>query len=179
VAAKKKTKPPVEPVKKLRVTPQLKAWGNGRIPDSELFTIVGGGRLYGPAAFWWNVMADEARKARVDLRGVSAGYRSYASQEALFLQRYSTRPTGRIPQVTRKWNGVTFYLKRGMAPCSSPGLSPHGWGLAQDIEVPKRTYDWMCKNAPRFGFYLQGKSKLPNGKPNPEFEAWHWQFCNL
>ena len=176
MAAKKRTP---EPVKKMTVTPQLRAWGNGRIPDTELYEIKGGGRLYGPAAFWWNVMADEARKARVDLRGVSAGYRSYASQEALFLSRYSTTPTGRVPQVTRKWQGVTWYLKRGVSPCASPGMSPHGWGLAQDIEVPKRTYDWMCKNAPFYGFYLQGKSKLPNGKPNPEFEAWHWQFCNL
>lgn len=176
MAAKKRTP---EPVKKMTVTPQLRAWGNGRIPDTELFEIKGGGRLYGPAAFWWNVMADEARKARVDLRGVSAGYRSYASQEALFLSRYSTTPTGRVPQVTRRWNGVTWYLKRGVSPCASPGMSPHGWGLAQDIEVPKRTYDWMCNNAPFYGFYLQGKSKLPNGKPNPEFEAWHWQFCNL
>lgn len=177
--ATKKRKTTPEPVKRMTITPQLRAWGNGRIPDTELYEIKGGGRLYGPAAFWWNVMADEARKSRVDLRGVSAGYRSYASQEALFLQRYSTTPTGRIPQVTRKWNGVTWYLKRGVSPCASPGTSPHGWGLAQDIEVPTRTYNWMCNNAPRFGFYLQGKSKLPNGKPNPEFEAWHWQFCNL
>ena len=176
MASKKRTP---EPVKRMTITPQLRAWGNGRIPDTELYEIKGGGRLYGPAAFWWNVMADEAAKSRVDLRGVSAGYRSYASQEALFLQRYSTTPTGRIPQVTRRWNGVTWYLKRGVSPCASPGMSPHGWGLAQDIEVPKRTYDWMCKNAPFYGFYLQGKSKLPNGKPNPEFEAWHWQFCNL
>ena len=179
MAAKKKRKAVVEPVKRMKVTPQLKAWGNGRLPESELYEIVGGGRLYGPAAFWWNVMAEEARKQKIDLRAVSTGYRSYGRQEALFLQRYSQKPTGRIPKVTRKWNGTTWYLKRGMSPCATPGTSPHGWGLAQDIEVPARTYRWMCKNAPFYGFYLQGKSKLPNGKPNPEFEAWHWQFCNL
>ena len=177
--ATKKRKATPEPVAKMVITPQLRAWGNGRIPENELVEIKGGGRLYGPAAFWWNVMAEEARKSKVDLRGVSAGYRSYKSQEALFLSRYDTKPTGRGPQVTRRWNGVTWYLKRGASPCASPGTSPHGWGLAQDIEVPTRTYRWMCNNAPRFGYYLQGKSKLPNGKPNPEFEAWHWQFCHL
>jgi zinc D-Ala-D-Ala carboxypeptidase len=176
--ATKKRKATPEPVKRMRIPTELRKYGNGRIPDLELHDIIGGGRLWGQAAFWWNVMATEARKNKIDLRAVSEGYRSYARQEALFLQRYSQKPTGRIPQVTRKWNGVTWYLKRGMSPCASPGASPHGWGLAQDIEVPARTYRWMCKNAPFYGFYLQGKSKLPNGKPNPEFEAWHWQFCN-
>ena len=179
MAAKKKTKSVPEPVKKMRITPQLKKWGNGRIPEKELHRISGGGTMYGPAAFWWNLMSFEAKKSKIDLRAVSSGYRSYARQEALFLVRYSQNPTGRIPQVTRRWNGVTWYLKRGMSPCASPGTSPHGWGLAQDIQVPARTYRWLCKNAPQYGFYLQGKSKLPNGKPNPEFEAWHWQFCHL
>jgi hypothetical protein len=27
----------------------------------------------------------------------------------------------------------------------------------------------------KYPFYLQGKPTLPNGKKNPEFEAWHWQ----
>ena len=174
----RKRKATPEPVKKMQIPAELRKYGNGRIPDLELHDIIGGGRLWGQAAFWWNVMASEARKQKIDLRAVSEGYRSYARQEALFLQRYSQKPTGRIPEVTRRWNGVTWYLKRGMSPCASPGTSPHGWGLAQDIEVPTRTYNWMCKNAPFYGFYLQGKSKLPNGKPNPEFEPWHWQFCN-
>jgi peptidoglycan hydrolase-like protein with peptidoglycan-binding domain len=34
----------------------------------------------------------------------------------------------------------------------------------------------MCENAPRFGFYLQG-APTKDGKPNPEYEAWHWQYC--
>ena len=174
----RKRKATPEPVKRMQIPAELRKYGNGRIPDLELHDIIGGGRLWGQAAFWWNVMASEARKQKIDLRAVSEGYRSYARQEALFLQRYSQKPTGRIPEVTRRWNGVTWYLKRGMSPCASPGTSPHGWGLAQDIEVPTRTYNWMLKNAPAYGFYLQGKSKLPNGKPNPEFEPWHWQFCN-
>jgi hypothetical protein len=37
----------------------------------------------------------------------------------------------------------------------------------------------LSHNAPKYGYYLQGKQKLPNGKPNPEYEAWHWQFCHL
>ena len=176
--ATKKRKALPEPVAKMVVPPRLKKYGNGRLPETELQSIVGGGRLWNEAACWWNLMAEEAKKSKVELRAVSAGYRSYEKQEALFLSRYSTKPTGRIPKVTRRWNRVTWYLKRGVSPCATPGTSPHGWGLAQDIEVPTRTYRWMCENAPRYGFYLQGKSKLPNGKPNPEFEPWHWQYCH-
>jgi hypothetical protein len=31
--------------------------------------------------------------------------------------------------------------------------------------------DWLCVNAPKYGFYLQGSD--PKSK---EFEAWHWQY---
>jgi len=48
-----------------------------------------------------------------------------------------------------------------------------------DLEVPPTTFAWLVHNAPRYGFYLQGPKYLSNGKPNPEYEAWHWQFCNL
>lgn len=172
-------KPTPEPVKKLTVPPALKAYGNGKIPAHELAPIHSGGKLYGPAAFWWNIMHEEASKQGITLKSVSGGYRSYRAQEALFLDRYSQTPTGRKPEVTRRWGGKLWYLRKGKSPSATPGTSPHGWGLAQDIEVPRKTYRWMCENAPRFGFYLQGASRLPNGRKNPEFEAWHWQFCHF
>ena len=88
-------KPTPEPVKKLVVPPALKTYGNGMIPEHELARLHSGGTMYGPAAFWWNIMHDEALKAGIKLKGVSGGYRSYASQEAVFRLRYSTKPTGR------------------------------------------------------------------------------------
>lgn len=172
-------KPTPEPVKKLVVPPALKAYGNGKIPAHELADIAGGGRLYGPVAFWWNVMAEEARKQGIAIKSVSGGYRSYRAQEALFLDRYSPEPTGRRPEVTRTWNKRKWWLRKGKAPAATPGTSNHGWGMAQDIEVPRKTYEWMCNNAPFYGFYLQGPSRLANGRKNPEFEAWHWQFCHF
>jgi LAS superfamily LD-carboxypeptidase LdcB len=168
-----------EPVKKLKVPKELRKYGNGKLPASELHPITGGGTMWGTAAFWWNHMAAEAATAGVVIAGVSNGYRSYEQQERLFLLRYSSKPTGRTPEVTRRWKLKKWYLRKGKSPSATPGTSPHGWGLAQDIEVPGRTYKWMCENAPRYGFYLQGPSKLRNGKPNPEFEAWHWQFCHV
>ena len=35
----------------------------------------------------------------------------------------------------------------------------------------------MCENAPNYGFYLQGAPTKADGKANPEYEAWHWQYC--
>ena len=168
-----------EPVKKLVVPDALKAYGNGKIPAHELAQLTSGGTMYGPAAFWWNHMCADAANAGITIKSVSEGYRSYERQEALFLARYALKSTGRKPEVTRRWNGKTWFLRKGKSPSATPGTSNHGWGLAQDIEVPRRTYRWMCENAPRFGFYLQGPSKLANGRNNPEFEAWHWQFCHF
>lgn len=134
--------------------------------------------LWYQAAAAWNRMYAAALQDGVRLECVSFGYRSLPRQKALFLERYSLKKTLRRPEVTREWDGRTWYLKRGKSPSATPGTSNHGWGLAQDIKVPRKTFRWMCLNAPRFGFYLQGHSKLPNGKPNPEWEAWHWQFCD-
>lgn len=171
-------KPLPEPVKKLRVPDQLKKYGNGHIPAHELADIHGGGQMWGVAAFWWNHMCAEAATAGVHIKGVSRGYRSYRAQETMFYDRYSPKPTGRKPEVTRMWDGRRWWLRKGKSPAATPGSSNHGWGLAQDIEVPRKTYRWMCENAPRYGFYLQGPSLLANGRKNPEFEAWHWQFCH-
>lgn len=59
--------------------------------------------------------------------------------------------------------------------------SNHGWGLAIDLgydvggkltAMGGACFDWMCANAPKFGFYLQ-----TDNRQSKEFEAWHWQYC--
>lgn len=53
-----------------------------------------------------------------------------------------------------------------------------GNGLAIDLDMKDaKRYAWMCENAPKYGFYLQGAPTKADGSPNPEYEAWHWQFC--
>jgi len=169
-----------EPVKKIRLDKTLRKFGNGKIPRKQLEPLIGGGQLYAPAARFYNLMVIDAEKDGIELDPVSSGYRSFEQQLALFEDRYQRRPSTRRPKVTRIYQGKTWWLKRGKSPSATPGMSPHGWGLAQDIDVrDPRVFAWLCKNAPKYGFYLQGKKQLPNGKPNPEYEAWHWQFCNL
>jgi hypothetical protein len=51
------------------------------------------------------------------------------------------------------------------------------FGLAIDLNMQDaKRYKWMCENAPKYCFYLQG-APTKEGKPNPEYEAWHWQYC--
>ena len=169
-----------EPVKKIKLDATLRKCGNGKIPNSLLVKLRGGGKLYAPAAAKYNAMYDAALRDGIKLRPLASGYRPLSVQESMFFDRYSSKPTLRVPKVTRKYQGKTWWLRRGKSPSATPGTSPHGWGLAQDINVQDHAvFSWLCANGPRFGFYLQGRRLLPNGKPNPEFEAWHWQYCGL
>jgi LAS superfamily LD-carboxypeptidase LdcB len=164
----------VEPVRKPGLDATLRLYGNGKLPRTLLKKIHAGGELYGPAAWWANVMFEAAKKDGIRLRSVSGGYRSYERQKQLFLERYSKLPTLRRPKVTRVWEGRTWWLKKGESPSASPGKSNHGWGLAQDFDVRDRAvYRWLCANGPKYGFYMESPSTSPN------FEAWHWAYCHL
>lgn len=163
----------------------LKAYKNGQLPDNLLANVKTGGRMYAPVAEQFNKMYDAAIAAGFKLRNVG-DYRSFQSQLDMFLSRYSTTDQGRSPQVTRQYEGKTWYLKPGNAPSAAPdptGVkgSNHGWGTAIDLgydangklqSMGGACFEWMCANAPKWGFYLQTSDK--NSK---EFEAWHWQYC--
>lgn len=168
-ATKPKTK---YPYKKLVMPEALKGIPNGKLPGKLLRPVKCGGQMYVDAAEAFNRMYDLATLAGIKLRNVG-DYRSYAQQEALFRQRYSTEDLGRKPAVTREWDGRKYWLRPGMSPSSTPGKSNHGLGLAIDLDVTTtKVLDWLCTNAPQFGFYMQ-----TDDPSSPEFEAWHWQWC--
>jgi LAS superfamily LD-carboxypeptidase LdcB len=134
---------------------------------------------WGGFVFACNQMVDDARKDGIILKAVSEGYRSYARQEALFLDRYENKPTGRKPEVTRYWEGEKWWLKVGKSPSATPGFSPHGFGLAQDFDVhAPEVFTWLRANAPKYGIYLQGPPSYLATGPNPEYEPWHWQLSD-
>jgi len=167
------------PFIKLVVPTALKAYKNGQLPDSVLASVKTGGRMHAPAAQQFNKMYDAATAAGFKLKNVG-DYRSFASQLAMFRDRYVLENTG--TGVTRNFEGKTWYLKRGKAPSATPdptGLkgSNHGWGLAIDLgydangrltSMGGECFKWMCANAPKYGFYLQGSDSS-----SKEFEAWH------
>ena len=166
----------------------LKGQINGRLDSSLLERVATGGRMLRPAAVAFNAMYAEAQKAGITFKNVG-DYRSFDGQLAMFMDRYSLKDQGRKPQVTRQYEGKTWFLKKGKAPSAAPDPtgkrgSNHGWALAIDLAVEgkkgqivgigsdKKAVRWICENAPRFGFYLQG-----NNPKSPEFEIWHWQYC--
>lgn len=176
------------PYKKLVLPTALKSETNGRLPENMLASVKTGGKMYKPVAEHFNALYDDAKANGITLRNIG-DYRSFDAQLKMFLERYSQKDDGRKPQVTRTYEGKTWFLKKGMAPSAAPDPtgksgSNHGWGLAMDLGVSdkkgalialaadKKALQWMCDNAPKYGFYLQtddGNSK--------EFEAWHWQYC--
>lgn len=173
------------PYMKLVVPTALKQYKNGQLPESVLGKVKTGGRMYLPVAEEFNKLYDAALAAGFKLRNVG-DYRSFEGQLSMFMDRYTTTDQGRKPQVTRQYEGKTWYLKPGKAPSAAPDPtgtkgSNHGWGLAIDLgyEVNGKLtsmggacFDWMCANAPKWGFYLQ-----TDNRQSKEFEAWHWQYC--
>lgn len=71
---------------------------------------------------------------------------------------------------------------------SMPGTSRHHWGTDIDLNSlepayfkqgkGKIIYDWLCANAPTFGFYQTYTSKT-SGRLGYEDEAWHWSYMPL
>jgi LAS superfamily LD-carboxypeptidase LdcB len=178
----------VYPYKKLVLPKALAGHKNGRLPDAMLQPIACGGRMWSGAAEAFDAMFEAAKREGITLKNIG-DYRPYSAIVAMFHDRYSIVDQGRKPQVTRKFDGKVWYLKKGKAPSAAPDPSGksgsnHGWGLAIDLAVVnkrKQTVSlsaapkalaWMCANAPLYGFYLQGSDPK-----SPEFEAWHWQFC--
>ena len=174
------------PCIKLQMPSAMNGLKNGQLPESMLARVKTGGRMYAPVVEEFNKMYDAALAAGHKLRNVG-DYRSFQSQLNMFMDRYSTTDFGRSPQVARQYEGKTWYLKPGKAPSAVPDPtgtkgSNHGWGLAIDLAYEDSAgklrgmggacFDWLCENAPKYGFYLQTSDR--NSK---WWEAWHWQYC--
>lgn len=164
------------PYKKLVLPSALAGQKNGRLHPELLAKIKCGGQMWGGAARAFNAMYDHAKRDGIVLKNIG-DYRPYERILAMFHDRYAPTQTGRKPEVTRKFDGRVWYLKKGKAPSAAPDPSGktgsnHGWGLAIDLDVTNgKTLRWLCTNAPTYGFYLQGSDPK-----SPEFESWHWQF---
>jgi len=132
----------------------LKGVTPGKLPESLLRAIPGGGKLHHRAADAWNAMVAKAKADGVELKPTSSGdlYRTYESQLAGFKQRYVLEPVAGTS--TKTFEGKTWYLKKGMAMLATPGKSNHNLGLAVDISSasePKRL-NWLIANVKDFGF---------------------------
>lgn len=158
---------------------------NGRLPAEVLKQLSCGGTGWfdvdhcGGFVFAMNTMYDDARKQGIILKAVSSGYRSLERQEALFFDRYQDSQSGRKPEVIRYYKNKKYWLKINKSPAATPGFSPHGFGLAQDLDVSRGdVFAWLRGNAPKYGIYLESPPAYLATGPNPEYEPWHWQLSD-
>ena len=129
---------------RLEAPAELLRYGNGQVPSDALVTIADGGhRLHAPAARAFAQLRAAADAAGVTI-GVTDSYRSLAAQ-----------------QEVAKEKGL--YRNGGLA--AVPGTSPHGWGLALDLDLDPKAQQWLRANSPRFGFV----------EDTPR-EPWHWTY---
>ena len=195
------------PAKKLVLPTEFKNFKNGKLPDGRLKPVKCGGQMYAPVAVWFDKMYDAALAAGFKLRNVGdyRSFKSqltlfesrYSDVKPIVETVKNYRVKKSLPPtfpdddklseyfVTRMYEDKTWYLKYGKAPSATPGTSNHGWGLAMDLayevkgkltSMGGKCFNWLCGNAPKYGFYLQ-YLKGKNDRTNPEFEAWHWQYC--
>ncbi|AEE45958.1 M15 family metallopeptidase [Cellulomonas fimi] len=126
------------------VPADLARYGNGRIPADALATVSGTShRLWAPAAAAFDTLRAAAARDGVRI-GITDSYRSYDAQ---------------VDVAARKG----LYSQGGLA--AAPGTSPHGWGLAVDLDLDDRAQAWMRANAGTYGF----------AEDTPR-EPWHWVY---
>lgn len=89
-------------------------------------------------------------------------YRPYSEQRSIFLARYYPVRSG----ADKRWNGVGYRKRPGVAVAAVPGTSNHGLGLSVDIHHGA-IQSWLRKNGRRFGFIAEVRS-----------EAWHWSYLS-
>ena len=167
------------PVLPIILPRDLEGQPNGKINPGLLRQLKGTkGAMHHQAATAFNALQLEAMFAGVDLQSTSSAdtYRSYDRQLSTFMDRYSDKPTGRVPVVTRRWNGKLWWLKRGKAPSAAPGTSNHGLGLAIDIAgASGARLAWMMGANPflspvlKYGFSWEVES-------GRNAESWHIRY---
>ena len=122
----------------------LARYGNGRIPPDALAPVGSTGhRLWAPAAQAFGDLSAAAARDGIRI-GITDSYRSYDAQ---------------VDVAARKG----LYSQGGLA--AVPGTSPHGWGLALDLDLDARAQAWMRANAGTYGF----EEDTPR-------EPWHWVY---
>jgi LAS superfamily LD-carboxypeptidase LdcB len=181
---------PIPPVVAVKMPADLSGFRNGRLGPCHLVPVTlaqqGVGSLHHLAARAWRALIIAAHVDGHTLTATSIAdlYRSFDQQERTFFARM-TKPYNpyTCTTTTRRYQGETYWLRRGMAPVATPGTSNHGWGLAVDVALvvngkvvavyQSAAWTWLTRNAGRFGFSWEfGRTATqPGGR-----EPWHIRY---
>lgn len=170
------------PVIPVRLPADLRGVTNGELPRKLLKPIEPSGRLHHFAADAWAWLREKAAEENLTLAQVG-DYRPLEQQVALFKQRMRPYPDAkRQTQVTRRWNGETWFLHTG-APVATPGTSNHGLGLAVDAALMLRngTVVTITATPPRakrsgLAFLAEWGPRVGFSWEIPKVEPWHIRY---
>lgn len=123
-------------------------------------------------------MAKDAQKEGVSLLIISAT-RPFSTQKAIWERKWKERDA--LPELERAKNILLF--------SSMPGTSRHHWGSDIDINELSnayftqgkglKEYQWLQKNASKYGFCQTYTSKDDGKRTGYEEEKWHWSYLPL
>ena len=123
-------------------------------------------------------MYQEAKKENIDLKIIS-GARSFDHQKSIWERKWKTST------ISDEKERALDILKYSSMPMSSR----HHWGTDIDLNslennyfdagVGLKTYEWLKKNAQRFGFCQVYSDKLSTNRTGYEMEKWHWSYMPL
>lgn len=111
---------------------------NGKLPASTLTKLSTPGYLLTPHAAGFERLLKATGTTGTE--APAEAYRSYAEQERVFRENYTTNKSGAADGVTvanggiKYWDGKTWYRKPGKAVAAVPGTSNHGWGNTVDFQ---------------------------------------------
>lgn len=125
-------------------------------------------------------MAAAAQKEGIILKVISGG-RNFQMQKSIWERKWNARR----PKFKTDKETALDILKYS----SMPGTSRHHWGTDLDINSlepsyfasgrGKLEYDWLQKNAARFGFCQTYDNKSNSGRSGYSEEKWHYSYMPI
>jgi len=123
-------------------------------------------------------MHEAALTDGVKLSILSSG-RTFYDQTMIWESKW--RNLGALPPVDKAKNILAY--------SSMPGTSRHHWGTDLDLNSlspayfsqgeGKKIYDWLCSNAPKFGFFQPYKELGFKRYTGYLEEKWHWSYAPI
>lgn len=128
-------------------------------------------------------MRDSALKEGITLTIVSAT-RNFDRQKQIWERKWNSQQSAVSSQQSNDTTQDIQKILSIMRYSSMPGTSRHHWGTELDFISTEtdywthgeglRIYNWLCENAPKFGFY-QPYTADPSRTGYAE-ERWHWSY---
>lgn len=123
-------------------------------------------------------LQEQAKEEGISFKIIS-GTRNFAHQKRIWNYKWTDKYKS-TPKNKRALKILEY--------SSMPGTSRHHWGTDIDLNNlnnsyfssgnGKKEYNWLLKNAKKFGFYQVYTSKK-NGRTGYNEEKWHWSYAPL